>query len=176
MVEVSEHRKRPDIIAAFEALETDPRLQVDMSLMQELENMTAYSKSKRDISAARYKTREDLHTLAQPYEEIQHYRGRALRIKTGLLPLHRILKRMWSACVTSLYRSEELIKLSPAARKETALAAILEPLRERMDDCEMVIETATEVEKLLSNAYYTIKELRGINEAFIYEQKRERNV
>lgn len=176
MVDVQTHRQQADIVVAFETLEQDPRLQVDMSLLRELENMTAYSKSTRDISAARYKTREDLHTLAKPYEEIQHYRGRALRIKTGLLPMHRILKRMWSACVTSLYRSEELVKLSPAARKEAALAAILEPLRERMDDCELVIETATEVEKLLSSAYYTVKELRAINEAFLYEQKRERNV
>jgi hypothetical protein len=70
----------------------------------------------------------------------------------------------------------ELAKLSPVARKDAALGTIMEPLRIRMDDCDTVIETAGEVEKLLSNAYYTLKELRCINEAFLYESRRDRNV
>jgi hypothetical protein len=149
---------------------------VDLSLLKELENLTAYSKSMRDISAATYKTREDLHTLAKPYEEVQYYRGRALRIKTGHLPIQRVLKRIWSASVSALYHHAEIAKLSPVARKDAALVTILMPLRERMDECELVIETSTEVEKLLANAYFTLKELRAINEAFLYEHKRERGL
>lgn len=169
-------REDPAVARVFETLEKDERLQLDMSILQELQNMTAWGKTKKDISAARYKTREDLHTLAQPYEEVQYYRGRALRIKTGHLPIQRVLKRLWSTCVTALYQRDGIAKLSPVARKEAALAMILQPLRERLDDCDLVIETATEVEKLLANAYFTLKELRAINEAFLYEHRRERGV
>lgn len=172
------YRYRDDkaLLKTFAAVEKDARLTVDLSLMQELDNLSAYSKSMRDISAARYKTREDLHGLAKPYEEVQYYRGRVLRIKTGHLPVLRILKRMWSACVSALYQYDEIVKLSPVARREAALGTILEPLRSRIDDCELIIDTATEVEKLLGNAYFTLRELRGINEAFLYEHKRERGL
>lgn len=169
-------REDPAIARTFETLGQDPRLQIDKSVLQELQNMTVWGKAKKDISAARYKTREDLHTLAEQYETVQHYRGRALRIKTGHLPIQRVLKRLWQTCVSALYHQDGIAKLSPVARKEAALAMILQPLRERLDDCELVIETATEVEKLLSNAYYTLRELRSINEAFLYESKRESGV
>jgi len=172
------YRYRDDatIAKALQHLHEEERLKIDMTLLDELYNYTAYGKTMRDISAASYRTSADMHALTKPYEEVQFFRGRVLRIKTGHLPVQRILKRLWAVCTTALYGHDELVKLSPVARKEAAILAILEPLRERMDECELVIETATEVEKLLANAYYTLKELRGINEVFIEEQRRDRNV
>lgn len=175
MDDVLQYRKLPSIETALRRVHDDERLSVDLSLLDEMRNYTDYSKSLRDISAARYKTREDLHKLAVPLEEVQFMRGRVLRIKTGHLPVQRVLKRVWAACTTSLFQVPELAKLSPVARKEAFFVTVLEPLRERMDDCDVVIETATEVEKLLANAHFTLKELRGINEAFLEEFKRDRN-
>jgi hypothetical protein len=169
------YRETPVIMQALDRLETDERLKVDTSLLAELQSYTEYSKSLRDISAARYKTREDLHRLAEPYEEVQFSRGRVLRIKTGHLPVQRVLKRVWAACTTALYEIPEVAKLSPAPRRDAMMVAVLEPLRERLDDCDLVIETATEVEKLLANAHFTLKELRNINEAFLEELRRDRN-
>ena len=170
-----QYRTLPTIVQALSRLEGDERLRVDTSLLAEMQNYTAYSKTLRDISAARYKTREDLHTLATPYEEVQFMRGRVLRVKTGHLPVLRVLKRVWAACTTALHEVPELTKLSPAARRDALFVTVLEPLRERLDDCELVIETATEVEKLLANAHFTLKELRNINEAFLEELRRDRN-
>lgn len=174
-MELSEYRELPTISQALKRLEEDERLRVDISLLKELDSYTAYSKTLRDISAARYKTREDMHTLATPYEEVQYMRGRVLCIKIGHLPVQRILKRVWAVCTTTLYDVPECSKLSPAARKEAFFLAVLEPLRARMDDCEVVIEAATEVEKLLANAHFTLKELRSINESFLEEKRREWN-
>lgn len=170
------YRENPTVMRVLKRLEEDERLAVDVSLLDELNNYTVYGRKAKDISAAQYKTRENLHTLAAPYEQVQMYRGRVLRIKTGHLPVQRILKRLWSVATTALYENAELAKLTPVARKDAAMTAILEPLRERLDDCDLVIETATEVEKLLGNAYFTLKELRGINEAFLDEHRRDRNV
>jgi len=175
-MEWEDYRDDPHISEALGRLQTDERLNVDMSLLGELQNYTAYGRTMRDISGGRFKTREDLHGLAKLYEEVQFFRGRVLRIKTGYLPVQRVLKRLWSVCVTQLYRNDELVRLSPVARKDAAMAAILEPLREHMDNCDIIIETATEVEKLLSNAHFTLRELRGINEAFLEEYRRDRNV
>ena len=174
-MEALQYRELPIVMQALKRIEEDERLSVDISLLRELQDYTDYSKSLRDISAARYKTREDLHKLATPMEEVQFMRGRVLRIKTGHLPVQRILKRVWYACTTALYEVPEVAKLSPVARKDALFMTVLEPLRERMDNCDLVIETATEVEKLLANAHYTLKELRGINEAFLDELRRDRN-
>lgn len=175
-MELLDLREHKTIVSAFRRLEDDERLGIDTTLLDELQNYTAYARTMRDISAGRYKTREDLHGLARPYEEVQFFRGRVLRIRTGHLPVLRILKRIWAVCTTALYESAEISKLSPVARKDAAIVTVLEPLRERIDDCEVVIETAGEVEKLLANAYFTLKELRGINEAFLDEHRRERGV
>lgn len=175
-MELNRYREEPEIATVLKRLHEDERLTVDLSLLSELQNYTTYGKTMKDISAGRYKTREDMHGLAKPYEEVQFFRGRVLRIKTGFLPVQRILKRLWAVCTTALYRHDGIAKLSPVARKDAAIVAVLEPLRERMDDCDLVIETATEVEKLLSNAHFTLKELRGINEAFLEEHRRERGI
>ena len=170
-----QYRELSTVKHALARLEEDERLTVDMSLMAELQNYMEYGKSLRDISAGRYKTRDDLHKLATPMEEVQFMRGRVLRIKTGFLPVQRILKRVWSCCLAELYDVPEIAKLSPVARKDAVFLTILLPLRERMDNCDLVIETSTEVEKLLANAHFTLKELRNINEAFLEELRRDRN-
>lgn len=174
-MDAQQYREDTTIKYALARIEEDERLRVDLSLLDELKSYMEYSKSLRDISAARYKTREDLHRLATPYEEVQFMRGRVLRIKTGHLPVQRVLKRIWSTCTTALYEVPEVAKVSPAPRRDALFTTILMPLRERMDDCELVIETATEVEKLLANAHFTLKELRNINEAFLEELRRDRN-
>lgn len=174
-MDMLQYRELSTVKHALNRIEEDERLTVDMSLMTELQNYMEYSKSLRDISAARYKTREDLHKLATPLEEVQFMRGRVLRIKTGFLPVQRVLKRIWSCCLAALYDVPEIAKLSPVARKDAVFTMVLMPLRERIDNCDLVIETSTEVEKLLANAHFTLKELRGINEAFLEEHRRDRN-
>jgi hypothetical protein len=171
-----EYRENESVAAVLNRLEQDDRLRVDMSVLDELNNYTVYGKRQRDIASARYKTREDLHVLASQYETTQMYRSRVCRIRTGHLSIQRVLKRMWSMGLASVYGIEAVRKLSPAPNRDAVMNTILEPLRERLDDCELIVETAAEVEKLLSNAYFTLKELRGINEAFLDERRKDRNV
>jgi hypothetical protein len=90
--------------------------------------------------------------------------------------MQKTLKRLWTACICVLYGEDEIVKLTPVARKDAAMAQILEPLRARLDACDTVIDTAQHVEELLTSTYYTLRELRAINEAHLERKQRERGV
>lgn len=173
---ISDFFKDPTIRRIMHELETDARLRIDMSLIDELERYTRYAKQFDDISHASYKTLADLHGLAAEFERVQFARGRAISIKIGHLPIAKILRRFWSAGTTALYNGfPEIAKVSPVARKDQLIATILAPLRERLDNVEVVLEAATEVERLLGNGHFSLMELKQINVAHIDAVKQERN-
>jgi len=173
----SDFYKDPTVRRILQQLEVDGRLKIDMSIMDELQGYTVYAKKFEDISHATYRTLEDLHRLAATFEYVQFTRGRVIGIKVGHMPVLKILRRLWSAATTALYENfPELAKVSPVARKDHLLATVLARLREQLDNAEVLIEAATDVERLLGNAHFMMIELKQINEAFLEADKRERNI
>lgn len=175
MIQPERLRDNPTIAPVFKRLE-DARLRVDTSLLDELASYLDEAQGCQNSSAGSYRTVEDIHSLAGRFEQIQHIRNRVGAIRVAHLPVRRALKRMVTAATTCLNQMGEIEKLKPVAHKAETIAWILEPLVKRVDQCDTVVETAEHVEKLLSSAYYTLRELKEINQACLDAAKKERGV
>ena len=173
--------ENPELQRAFKTIEESKKFKVDMSLMDELRSYVSVAKvacenADRMRLPNRYKTEEDLHKLCAFIAEVQAKRDRVIEIKVEFIPLQRALRRIWEEAIGLFYSYEHLAKLSPAPRRDAAINKILGPIREAMSKVDMIIDTATDIDRHLGNAYFTLKELKAIGTVYIEASQRQRGV
>ena len=175
-----ELRTHVEIAAIFKALE-QPKLKVDMSLMDEMVSAVSVAKDMRAHAdsmrlPSKYKTEEDLHKLAAFFAEAQSKRDRVVEVKLDHMPLKRSLGRFWDRAVATLYQYESFYKITPAPRRDSYLDMILEPLKDRISEVDMILEAASEADRHLGNVHFTLKELKAIGVTFIEGKRAQKGV
>ena len=164
ITDLAKHKK---ILAIFTALEERPTLKVDMSLMDEIVEAVSVAKEFRAKADAirlpkRYKTEDDLHELAAFLAETQAKRDRCVEVKVEHMPLQNTLSKFWRNALGILFQYDLIANLSPAPKRDAMLDYVLAPLKDRIEQVEMIIKAASEADRNLGNAYFTIKELKAI--------------
>lgn len=174
-------REHHDIATVFKTLKDSAKFQADTTLMDEVVSAVSIAKGFRETAdnmrlPKRYKTEEDLHDLAIFFVEAQAKRDRVIEIKLDFLPLRASLARLWDRCHSVVYQYEVIYKITPAPRREAMIKYVLEPLRERMAEVDMIIEAATEAASHLKDAYFTLRELKGIGTTYIEGQREQKGI
>jgi hypothetical protein len=171
-------RDNPRLKAAFALLATNDKFMVDPSVIQEVVFLSSVARSRKEQAdrmrlPKRYKTTDDLHELTSFIVEVQGNRDRVMEIKIGHLGQRRALQLLWEKCVGFLYRFEEIRKCSPAEARAAMINYVLHPLRERITQVNDIIEAASEADRNLGNAYFSLRELKSIGMAFIEAKAKE---
>ena len=174
-------RDHVQIKAIFTALEEKAKFKVDMSLMDEMVNAVCIAKELRAKAhemrlPSRYKTEDDLHELAAFFREAQSKRDRVIEIKLDHMPLRKTLSRFLDAAMAILYQHDFITKMSPAPKRDVTMKHILKPLYDRIVDVDLIIESASEADRHIGNAHFTIKELKAIGMIFIEGTRNQRGV
>ncbi len=174
-------REHPDLVRGFKKLDESPKFKIDMSLMDEITSYVSVAKESGEKATkmrlpSRYKTEDDLHKLTEFIKETQANRDRVIEIKLGFLPLQRTLNRLWEDFLGLVYSYPCIAKRSPAPARDAAINHVLAPLRERMSKVDMIIAAASECDRNLGNAYFTIKELKTIGIVYIEAKRAQRGV
>lgn len=176
--ELKEHK---EIQAIFSAIEDRPKFKVDMSLMDEMVQAVSIAKHLRQSAEnirlpSRYKTSDDLHKLVQFIREVQANRDRVIEVKLDHMPLRKTLDSFWERCLGILYKYESISKMSPAPKRDAVINFILQPLKDRIRDVDLIIGAATEADTHLNNAHFSIKALKDIGEIYIEGEKGQKGV
>jgi len=171
----------PELIKMVRTVTENAKYQVDMSLVDEMQGYVSVAKKAREKAHAmrlpdRYQTEADLHELAKFFKEVQANRDRVIEIKIGFLPLRRSLKRIMEEAVALLYQYPVVAKVSPAPARDAIRDKILGPLRDVSSKVEMMIEIASEVDRHLGNAHFSLKELKAIGIIYIEGARAQRGV
>lgn len=174
-------RQHPDLVRGFKRLEESKKFLVDMSLMDEITGYVSVAKERGEKATkmrlpSRYKTEDDLHDLAAFIKETQANRDRVIEIKLGFLPLQRMLNQLWEEFLGLIYSYPCISKCTPAPARDAAINRVLAPLRDRMSMVDMIIAAASECDRNLGNAYFTIKELKAIGMIYIEAKRAQRGV
>lgn len=172
-------RNHEKLQKAFHRLETEPKFQFDLSVIDEIEHLVSITKHYKESVdkmrvPSRYQTAEDLSKLTEFIARAQAHRDRAVEIKIGHLPQRRALKMLYEKCIGFLYRFEEIRKCSPAPSRDAAINYVLYPIRDMMSQVDMIIEAASEADRNLGNVYFSLKELKSIGMAYIEAQQKEK--
>ncbi len=140
---------------------TDPRYQVDMTIIRELQ---AYARNfGAEISKLPgHRTNQHLCRIGDLMKEVQSTRSRLSEIRVGYRPLLRTLKRLKEAAGSLLHQHPDYSGIKPAPAKALAISTALAPLNERIDDALCVMEGADDIDTLLGNAHHTLRELTRV--------------
>jgi hypothetical protein len=163
----------PEIDKVLRLLTEDPRYAVDMSVVDELQDAVMDGRRWREVTAAQYKSRQDLQVIAKRLDQAQFLRSRVREIKFAHMWALSAVERLWDACCAVLYRKDEYRKITPAAVREATVNAVLPTIRERLDDVKMICKMADEADALLNGAYFTMRELVRINTAHLDAETKE---
>jgi hypothetical protein len=176
-----ELRNHKEIHSIFNALEERAKFKIDMSLMDEMVQAVSVAKEMRAAAdqmrlPSRYKTSDDLHELAKFFREAQAKRDRVIEVKLDHMPLRRSLETFWDRSLGVIYRYDSVAKMSPAPRREATINYVLQPLKERIRDVDLIIEAASEADRHLGNVHFTLKELKAIGTIYIEGERNQKGV
>ena len=163
----------PEIVRVLREIDENPRYKVDLSILDELQNCVADGRAYKSMTAAAFKSQDDLQVVARRLDEAQWLRSRVREIKCKHMWALSALQRLWDVCCTVLYRDDEYRKVTPAPARDAKVNAALPRLRERFDNVKMICKMADEADVTLSGAYYTMRELVRINTAYLDAQGEE---
>lgn len=171
--------RHPQLLAGFKKIAESPKFKVDLSLMDEIRRYVSIAKEASEQADKirlpdRYETSADIHRLAAFIRRVQANRDRVIEIKIEFMPLRRSLNRLYEKFVGLLYQYDCIRKLAPAPARDATINWVLDPLRERMSLVEMIMDAASECDRNLGNAYFTLKELKAIGEIYIEEKNKTR--
>lgn len=171
---ITELKRDPFVLKLVETLKSK-KLRVDPALLREVKGYLIFRKEVKDRIERpvpdRIATRKELLLLEGFYEECQSYRDRVAEIRMSVTPIYRKLKKMRLYAEAWCYEQPVITEvLKTVDQRKAVIALILKPLTDRMTLVESVRNVCELCESNLSNAHFTLKEIKEVTTTFLQKQ------
>jgi len=170
--DVQQLRQTPQIRKIMGALD-EPRYTVDLSLIDELREYMETLQRHQDQSGASFRTQDDLQRLAAQLAEVQRLRSRVMVIKFEHGWARKSLRRLYEVA-GAILRTGPVGGLANQSARDGAVTWVLHELRSRLDQFDLIVETADEAERHLGNSYFTVRELIAVNTNYLEHCRHDR--